>query len=173
MPKDKHSDIIISSSQKAEWHVFYVKSRHEKMVYDRLTRDGFHCYLPVQKVRKQWSDRKKWVEEVLFKSYIFVKVPAHSLYDVLQNPDVITYIKFEGKPATVSEKTLFKIKELIENKTRIEAEAGIPNIGTLIKIKTGQFKGYKGKITEIRGKKKLVVMLEEFNFSLIIELEDL
>ena len=33
---------------------------------------GIESYLPLKKVLKQWSDRKKWVEEPLFRSYIFI-----------------------------------------------------------------------------------------------------
>jgi transcriptional antiterminator RfaH len=56
------------------WFVFYTKSRQEKKVNDLLLRHGFEPYLPLQKVLRQWSDRKKKVEVPLFNSYIFVRV---------------------------------------------------------------------------------------------------
>jgi transcription antitermination factor NusG len=55
-----------------KWLVFYTKSRNEKSAYKNLKKFGFEPYLPLQKVLRQWSDRKKKVELPLFNSYIFV-----------------------------------------------------------------------------------------------------
>ena len=55
-----------------KWLVFYTKSRQEKKVRDILLRRGFEVFLPLQKVMRQWSDRKKKVEVPLFNAYIFV-----------------------------------------------------------------------------------------------------
>ena len=57
------------------WYVLYTKPKNEKKVYEKLTLQGFECYCPCQRTLKQWSDREKWVEEPIFKSYIFVIKP--------------------------------------------------------------------------------------------------
>jgi hypothetical protein len=50
------------------WLVIYTKPRAEKKVNERLLEEGFETYLPLQKVIRQWSDRKKKVEVPLFNS---------------------------------------------------------------------------------------------------------
>ena len=60
---------------KKKWHVFYVQARHEKKVNERLLDCGYETFLPLKKVLKQWSQRKKWVEEPLFRSYIVSMAP--------------------------------------------------------------------------------------------------
>jgi len=159
-----------SSLELPEWYVFYVKSRHEYSAEKLLIRDGFIPYLPVVKILKQWSDRKKWIEEPLFKSYIFVKVKKNQLYDVLQTPPIVSYVKFAGEPAIVHQKHIDLIKELIVNKTKFELSNQTVKIGENIKLKSGPFKGQKGIVKEIRGKRKLLVSLESINFTLEIEL---
>ena len=57
-----------------KWFVIYTRSRFEKKIYQELLKINIESYLPLQKKLKQWSDRKKWVEEPLFRSYIFVKI---------------------------------------------------------------------------------------------------
>jgi len=161
---------VASSGEKAEWFVFYVKSRTEFKANQLLNRDGFESYLPVIKVLKQWSDRKKWIEEPLFKSYIFVKVRRHQLYNVLQTPPIVTYVRFAGEPAVIHQRHIDLIKELIVNKTKFELSAEIVKVGESIKIKTGPFKGQNGVVKELRGKRKLLVSLESINFTLEIEL---
>jgi transcription antitermination factor NusG len=162
--------IVTSSGDKAEWFVFYVKSRTEFKAEQLLKRDGFESYLPVIKVLKQWSDRKKWIEEPLFKSYIFVKVKRYQLYNVLQTPPIVTYVRFAGEPAIIHQAHIDLIKELIINKTKFELSTEVIKVGESIKIKTGPFSGQNGVVKEIRGKKRLLVSLESINFTLEIEL---
>jgi len=159
-----------SSVEKQEWFVFYVKSRTEFKADQLLKRDGFESYLPVTRTLKQWSDRKKWVEEPLFKSYIFVKVKKNQLYSVLQTPPIVTYVKFAGEPAIIHQQHIDLIKQLLLNKTEFEVSTEVVKIGESIKIKTGPFIGQSGVVKEIRGKRKLLVSLESINFTLEIEL---
>ena len=46
------------------WYALYVKSRSEKKVLTQLEEQGFEAFLPLVTHVKQWSDRKKKVEEV-------------------------------------------------------------------------------------------------------------
>ena len=48
------------------WHALYVRSRAEKKVLAQLEDKGIQAYLPLIAQVKQWSDRRKKVEEPLF-----------------------------------------------------------------------------------------------------------
>ena len=50
------------------WHAVYTKPRWEKKVAALLDAKGIEYYCPLNRVVKQWSDRKKTVLEPLFKS---------------------------------------------------------------------------------------------------------
>ena len=56
------------------WHVIYTKSKWEKKVEGLLLKANIESWCPVQKKERQWSDRKKIIEEPLFRSYVFVKI---------------------------------------------------------------------------------------------------
>ena len=68
-----------------KWIAFYTKPRHEKLVQKELEKKGVQTYLPLLKERRRWSDRKKWVEFPMFKSYIFVKTELKNSLFTLQN----------------------------------------------------------------------------------------
>ena len=57
-----------------KWFAIYVKSRCEKKVNEQLEDIGVESFLPLITRVKQWSDRKKKVEEPLFRSYLFVHI---------------------------------------------------------------------------------------------------
>ena len=58
----------------ASWYAVYTKPKWEKKVAELLARKGIEHYCPLNRVLKQWHDRKKWVEEPLLTSYVFVYV---------------------------------------------------------------------------------------------------
>jgi transcription antitermination factor NusG len=60
------------------WHVIYTKSKWEKKVEGLLLNANIESWCPVQKKERQWSDRKKIIEEPLFRSYVFVKIEEKS-----------------------------------------------------------------------------------------------
>ena len=153
-----------------DWYVFYVKSKHERKVELLLNRDGYITYLPIIKVVKQWTHRKKTVEEVLFKSYIFVQIERNQIFDVLQTQSVIKNIKFEGEPAILKQKHIDFIKYLIQNDRRFQLNNETIKIGEIVKLKTGSFKGQRGVIKEIRGKKRALIALESINFVIEVEI---
>ncbi len=156
-----------------KWHVLYVKSRHEKTVNEELKEDGYMTYLPLLKTLRRWSQRKKWVEEPVFKSYLFVKVRRNELYDLMKYKDVLTYVRFAGEPATVREETLLFIKKLLINKTTFDVEEGDLKVGKKIKLKSGPFKGMEGNIIELRGKSKLVVEIKSLSVKLVIPMDEI
>jgi transcription antitermination factor NusG len=155
---------------KVHWFVFYVKAKHERQVERLLLRDGYTVYLPLITSLKQWAQRKKMVEESLFKSYIFVQIRKNQIYDVLQLPSVVKSVRFNNEPAVLLPKHIELIKELILNKTQFEVSNDLPKTGETVTLKSGPFKGQKGVVKEIRGKRKILILLESIGFSLEIEL---
>lgn len=171
--KDKRADVLVKSEQNTKnWYVLYVKSRKERVANEALIKAGFKTYLPLRKELKTWSKRKKWVEEPVFKSYVFVKIRKNELYNVTKVDNVVTYVKFAGEPATVREDHLLLVKKMLINKTSFEVLEGAIVVGKEITIKTGPFKGQSGIINEIRGKKKFVVQLASMGTKLVISLAD-
>ena len=66
-----------------QWHALYVRSRSEKKVLSQLEEMGIEAYLPLVTKVKQWSDRRKKIEEPLFKSYVFVHSNAKEYLPIL------------------------------------------------------------------------------------------
>ena len=90
-----------------------------------MTSRGLESYCPLNKVRKQWSDRIKLVEEPLFKSYVFVHVPEEDQTRVRMVDGVLNYVYWQGKPAVIKEKEIEDIRRFLnEYQDRAVAVAG-------------------------------------------------
>ncbi|MFI5130352.1 MAG: transcription termination/antitermination NusG family protein, partial [Chitinophagales bacterium] len=48
---------------KKQWYALYTRPRWEKKVADLLEKKKVEVYCPLNKVEKQWADRKKIVAE--------------------------------------------------------------------------------------------------------------
>lgn len=152
------------------WYAAYTKPRNEKKVYDRLITAGIETYLPLQRRLKQWSDRKKMVEEPLFRSYIFVRITQKEYYNVLNTPGVVRYITFEGKAVPIPDKQIDQIKQLLEQNVELEAIDEKLEPGTMIEVKFGTLMGLTGELIEHQGKKKVIVRLDHISHSLLVTL---
>lgn len=153
------------------WYPLYTKSRHEKKAFDNLKNAGIDAYLPLMKSTRVWKDRKKNVETPLIPSYVFAKLKPYMLYEINKIYGISRYIKFNGRPATVREEDLKILQTALDSKTEIELVEGKILEGTKVRIASGPFAGYEGKVIENESKNKLIVELEDMEKSLLVTIE--
>ena len=97
-----------------KWIAVYTKPRHEKTVSNDLYKKGYEVYLPLLREKRKWSDRKKWIEFPLFKSYLFVKTDIKNSLSVVQSYGVVKIIKFGEKVGIVQNEIIDSIRLMIE-----------------------------------------------------------
>lgn len=162
--------MTVDNRSVARWYAAYTKPRNEKKVYERLLSAGIETYLPLQRKLKQWSDRKKMVEEPLFRSYIFVRITQKEYYNVLNTFGIVRYITFEGKAVPIPDKQIDQIKQLLEQDVEIEAVEEVITPGTIVEVRFGSLMGLNGELVEHQGKKKVVVKINHISHSLLVTL---
>ncbi len=154
-----------------QWYAIYTKSRTEKKVVKLLDDFGIECYLPLIKKLRQWSDRKKWIEDPLIRSYVFVKIADDREYlNVLQTDGVVRFVTFAGKAAMIPEKQIEDIKLLLASEKELEVTTENFEPGMDIIVHAGPLKGLEGELIEKRGKNKVQVKLEAIGQSILVEI---
>ncbi|MDX1935648.1 MAG: UpxY family transcription antiterminator [Flavihumibacter sp.] len=103
-----------------QWLAAYTRPRWEKKVFALLDAKGIETYCPLNKVKKQWSDRVKLVEEPLFKSYVFVHVTEEEQAKVRMTNGVVNFIYWLGKPARIKQKEIDRIKRFLNEYEEVE-----------------------------------------------------
>lgn len=152
------------------WYVLYTKPKNEKKVAKQLEEMGITVFCPLKTVVRQWSDRKRRVEEPLFSSYVFVKLDDKDRAKVFDAVGVVRYLFWLGKPAIIQDDEIEILKKwLSKDYKNIETQTYAP--GTIINITEGPFMGQKAVLNEQRGK-KLRLQLETIGIEIIIELKD-
>lgn len=151
--------MALKNPDEYRWYAAYTKSRSEKKVLKRLTENGFEAYLPIRRKRHQWSDRLKWVEEPLIRSYIFIRVNERDYYNAINTPGLVCYVTFEGKAAPIPDRQIDVLKMLLHEGAEIEVSNDRFAPGEKIIVVSGTLVGMQGEMIEYRGRKKVLVRL--------------
>ncbi len=152
-----------------KWYAAYTRSRSEKKAASELSFLGIDHYLPLIKKLKQWSDRKKWVEEPLFRSYIFVHIEQSEYYEALKNPYIVKYVSFEGKAVPIPEEQIEAIKIYLGEQEPVDINEIELKKGQKVEVISGSLSGLQGELIEIKGKNKLKVRIEAVGKSVVIQ----
>ena len=149
-----------------KWYPIYTRSRFEKKTQLELEKKQITTYLPLKKILKQWSDRKKIVEEPLLKSYLFVYISIKEYNEVLLTPGFSRFIYFSGKIASIPEKQIQDLRLLLANSTDLELIEYNISPGEKVLIKAGPFKGITAELVSLKSKKSLILRLEHIGYSI-------
>tara|TARA_B100001057_G_scaffold104027_1_gene101474 strand:+ start:2973 stop:3464 length:492 start_codon:yes stop_codon:yes gene_type:complete len=151
------------------WNVLYTKSKTEKKVFERLSDLGIDVYCPCQRTLKKWSDRKKWVDEPVFKSYIFVKSPdsESQKLQILKTPGVVRFLYWLGQPAQVRQVEIDEIRSFLGEYQSVESVSF--DVGLKLNVKQGVLKGSEGVVV-YQTKNEVVLRVDKLGMSLVARL---
>jgi transcription antitermination factor NusG len=139
------------------WYAVYTKPRWEKKVAGLLDENGIENYCPLNKVTKQWSDRKKVVLEPIFKSYVFVRVSENEKWELKKISGILNFVYWLGKPARVRDEDIHTIKKFLNEFSDVQVEevSGL-ELNSKVRVKQGVMMNYNGILLEINGSRAKV-----------------
>ena len=150
-----------------QWYAIYTIANAEKKLFDNLQEKKIECYLPMMRMQKMWSDRKKWVEVPLFRCYIFVKVSYKEFFNALNTSGVVCYVSFGGKAQIIPEDQINNIRTFL---SQIDHEITLSyeriQKGVNVEVLHGSLKGIKGEVINVCGQSRLLIRIDSMNCSL-------
>jgi transcription antitermination factor NusG len=122
------------------WYAVYTRSRWEKKVSEQLNKLEIENYCPLNRVVRQWSDRKKVVEEPLFTSYVFVKISLSQMNQIRQVYGLVNFVYWLGKPAVIQDSEINLMSVRIHDMVKVLDGPFIEMEGTIISVKKNSVK---------------------------------
>lgn len=129
---------------------------------------GIEYYLPLLKTRRKWSDRMKWVEMPLFRSYIFVRVNSENYTKVSAQYSVSRFVTFERRAVPIPDQQIDTIRLLLNEGVELEVISDKLSPGEKVVVQAGPLLGLQGELIEYRGKRKVLVQIGEFAEGLLV-----
>ena len=141
------------------WYALYTRPRHEKKVHDQLMEKGVESFLPLQKEKRNWKDRRKVVEMPLFNGYVFINIHLKDRYTALQTHGVVRLVGFGGEPACIPDWQIEQLQRVIVDSDSFQAEEYL-KVGDYVEITGGPLKGIRGYLRESRGESRVAILID-------------
>jgi transcription antitermination factor NusG len=153
-----------------KWYAVYTRPRWEKKVAEFLSRKKIENYCPLNKVLRQWSDRKKIVLEPLFTSYVFVKATGKEHSEIRKIDGIINFVYWLSKPAILRNEEIECIKDFLNDHTNVHLEKTPVNINDTVRITKGALMEYEGRVIGIKSS-TVKIVLPSLGYMMVAEVE--
>lgn len=165
------------------WYAIHTYSGYEEKVSESIKQRAesldmadkiFDVVVPKEKQIEIKNGKRKVVERRIFQGYVLVemKMTEDAWYIVRNTPNVTGFVGTGNEPTPVSDAEMDKIKKRMgvdEPKHKIDF-----NVGEVVNIIDGPFKGFDGAINEIDpAKGKIKVLVNMFGRETPVELDAL
>jgi len=149
------------------WYVGYTRSCQEKKTAEALSRMGLECYIPIQKVRRKWSDRIKVVDHLVLPRTFFVRCTESRRRTLASEVyGIVCFMMDRGsaerKALIVPDGQMADFRFVVDG---LNGEAPLEIVtepireGDMVKFVNGPLTGFVCECTEVRGKKSIIVRL--------------
>ena len=153
-----------------KWIAVYTRPRHERTVTRELENKDIESYLPLMRERRKWSDRKKWVEFPLFRSYVFARTELKNALHVLQTPGVIKIIRLGNKITIVRDNEIQAIRLMVEGGFHPQSTDYFLK-GDKVEVKNGPLKGITGEVIRLNSIDRLMVRVDAIQHSISVQID--
>jgi transcription antitermination factor NusG len=159
-----------ATAPNSPWFALQVRAKHEAMVASFLQGKGYEWFLPLCKTRRRWSDRVKQVDSPLFPGYLFCRFNPNDRLPILKTPGVTQIVGCNRIPIAVDEAEIDSIRSVVDAGLASQPCAFLP-VGTKVRIEEGALRGIEGILTEVKGKRRLVLSVTLLQRSVAVELD--
>lgn len=154
-----------------QWNVLIVKPNTENKTRLQLARIGYEACVPMQRQLRQWSDRKKWVDVVLFRNYVFVQLDSKGRDQVRDEKIGLRFVQFDKRFAMLTDAEVALIKGLHGMETPVQIHClEAPGTGAEVEILRGSLIGQRGFVVAVNGKTRLRIDLASMGCFAEVEL---
>jgi len=153
------------------WYALYIKHHHEVRIKFKFDAMGIENYLPMTTRIRQWSDRKKKVNEPLLRGYIFIKVNEKERLQALEIDFVFRCVSERGIPAKIPQFQIDNMRNFVMDNVEYSVVEGLV-AGSRVRIKTGPFEGVEGILVDNGQNKEFAVSIELLNRTVVTKIED-
>jgi transcription antitermination factor NusG len=153
-----------------KWYAVYTRPRWEKKVAEILSEKRIENYCPLNKVVRQWSDRKKIVFEPLFTSYVFVRSTEKIHTEIRKVNGIINFVYWLSRPAIIRNDEIECIKKFLNDYNNIHLEKTPIYKNNIVRIMNGPLTDYEGNVITVKSK-TVKILLPSLGYMMIAEVE--
>lgn len=156
--------------REAKWFAIYTRFKSEKEVVRLLARKGIEAYVPINRVVKEYTRKRKVVELPLIHCYVFVRIIKSQYVPVLETNNVLKFIRLSRNLVSIPQHEIDLLKRICRERMDIEISSGDLHKGQTVEIISGNLTGVRGTLIDRTGK-NFLVELDYIGIGLQIEID--
>jgi len=152
------------------WFALKVRSNYERVAAMHLRDRGFEEFSPAYRTERQWSDRKKHVDALLFPGYVFCRLNPNDRLPVLTIPGAVGLIGFGKGPTPIPDVEIESVRKMVASGLLVtpwpflEAEQSVF-------IERGPLSGVEGVLKEVKNGLRVIVSVHLMQRSVSVEVD--
>ena len=161
-----------TSEEVEQWYALQTRSRHEKVVQDRLERRGVMTFLPTVTEIHRWSDRKKKVELPLFSCYLFARLNPTRVnrLRLLCVEGVFSFVGQHGVGLPIPDEQIEAVRTLASSQLPSSPYPFL-KIGERVRVCSGSLNGLEGILVSRDGDSSLVISVDAIQRSMSVRVD--
>jgi transcription antitermination factor NusG len=152
------------------WFALRVRSNFERVAATHLRDRGFEEFAPTYRTERQWSDRKKQVDQFLFPGYVFCRLNPEDRLPVLSIPGTVGLIGFGKGPTAIPDHEIEAVRKMIGSGLLVGPWPFL-EVGQTVLIERGPMAGVEGILQQIKKTFRLVVSVNLLQRSVSAEID--
>jgi transcription antitermination factor NusG len=152
------------------WFALRTRSRHEKLVRDRLTGQGIEQLLPTIKRLSQWKDRKREIEAPLFSGYCFARFAWPDRLAVQKISGVVEIVGGGDRPESIPDEEIEALKTLMASTLRYDSHPYLHE-GMTVEVVRGPLQGVHGILLRKEKRHRLVIAVHLIQQAAAVEID--
>jgi transcription termination/antitermination protein NusG len=155
----------------ARWFALRTRSRHEKLVHDRLAAQGIEPLLPTITRLSQWKDRRKEIVVPLFSGYCFARFAWPERLTAQKTSGVVEIVGGGDRPEPIPDDEIEALKILMASTLRYDASPYLRE-GMMVEVAKGPLKGVRGLLVRKGKRHRLVIAVHLIQQAASVEMYD-
>lgn len=152
-----------------KWFAIRTRAKSEKWVVRHLHNKGIEAWVPLRTEVKKYPGRTRRTVKPLIHGYVFTKINKEQYITVLETENVYDFVRFGKTIPFIPNEQIDLLKYVAgEIKNPVITDKVIKQ-GDKVEVVSGDLTGLQGELVRFKGKKRVVVRLENIGLSLLIE----
>lgn len=155
---------------KPQWFALYTCANHEKRVAAQLEVRRVEHFLPLYRSRRNWKDRRVFLDLPLFPGYVFAHFEWPERVRVLPVRGAVRLVGSNGRPSPLAENEIEALRAGITGALRFEPHPYL-TVGKGVRILHGPLAGMTGILVRKKNSCRVVLSVDLIARSVAVEVD--
>jgi transcriptional antiterminator RfaH len=154
MRYENHLDLNVK-----KWFAVRTRYKAEKDVCRQLNSKGIEAYVPLYRVTRQYTRKRKELRLPLINNYVFVRIAKEEYIPVLETVNVVSFVRFSQNLISIPDDEILLLKRICGENIPVKIVKLEFIQGDEVEIIGGKLTGIRGRLLDKRGKQFLVELI--------------